>query len=314
MPLPAIVYRFTALMPGSYCRFSRWYVSNRLFPVTFRQNRHGILVFRHLRNLRSVFFKHFTIYQFQFPPVLLIIILLLQGCGSHIYHFVEPGETLYSISWAYGHDYREVAKWNNIQPPYIIKKGQRLRVAAPSSKAPVVDKSINNSRLADNNDAANKESTAKADKQSVAATSAKAVSGNRSAPESIQWQWPIKGGKLVQTFNARTPGQQGVDVAGNMGQPVYSAAPGRVVYSGGGLNRYGKLIIVKHNDTFLSAYAHNKRLLVKEGELLKAGQMIAEMGSTGTNRTRAKLHFEIRRNGKPVDPLHYLPEKNAVTR
>jgi len=110
----------------------------------------------------------------------------------------------------------------------------------------------------------------------------------------------------MQTFDARSPGKQGVDVAGEIGQPVYAAAPGQVVYSGGGLSHYGKLIIVKHNETFLSAYAHNKQLLVKEGEMLKSGQLIAEMGSTGTNRT--KLHFEIRRDGKAVDPLHYLPK------
>jgi lipoprotein NlpD len=175
----------------------------------------------------------------------------------------------------------------------------------------VVEKSINNKALRPKNHAhTNKVSSPHADKQSVAksltGTTGEASQGI-SASQPIAWQWPTRGGKLVQTFNARTPGKQGVDVAGNMGQPVYSAAPGQVVYSGGGLNRYGKLIIVKHNETFLSAYAHNKRLLVKEGERLKAGQIIAEMGSTGTNTT--KLHFEIRRNGKPVDPLKYLPKK-----
>ncbi|MEJ2179690.1 MAG: peptidoglycan DD-metalloendopeptidase family protein [Gammaproteobacteria bacterium] len=231
------------------------------------------------------------------------MISLLAGCGSHIYHFVEPGETLYSISWAYGHDYRQVAKWNEIPPPYIVKRGQRLRVAAPEAKRSKTKKQSGNNGLRASK-GANKESTSVADKQKVVASQSQdEFVGNAI----LKWQWPTKAGNVVQTFNGRDPGKQGVDVAGRFGQPIYAAAPGRVVYSGGGLSRYGKLIIVKHNETFLSAYAHNKRILVKEGEILKAGQFIAEMGNTGTNKT--KLHFEIRRDGKPVDPLRYLPKK-----
>jgi len=233
---------------------------------------------------------------------LVYLLLLLTGCGSHVFHIVEPGETLYSISWAYGYDYRQVAQWNQISPPYIVKGGQRIRVAPP---AVVVGRksgdSTNNNQLS-NLESTDKESTALADKQVVANNSSQETLVNNKI---VHWQWPIKGGKVVQTFDPRDPGKQGVDVAGQFGQPIYTAAPGQVVYSGGGLSHYGKLIIVKHNETFLSAYAHNKRLLVKEGELLKSGQLIAEMGSTGTNKT--KLHFEIRRDGKPVDPLRYLP-------
>jgi len=121
------------------------------------------------------------------------------------------------------------------------------------------------------------------------------------------WYWPTKQGKVIQRYHAHEPGKRGLQLSGLTGQAIFSAADGRVVYSGSGLTRYGKLIIIKHNATFLSAYAHNRRLLVKEGERIRAGQKIAEMGSTGTNRI--KLHFEIRRNGKPVDPLRYLPKQ-----
>jgi lipoprotein NlpD len=240
-----------------------------------------------------------------FPVLALFFaVTLFSGCGSHVYHFVEPGETLYSISWAYGHDYRQVAQWNKISPPYVVKRGQRLRVAAPSEVvARKPEKRTNNNQLAKSG-TSDKESGTVADKQVVAKTTTQDPLINNKI---LEWQWPTRGGKVVQTFDAKDPGKRGVDVAGQFGQPIYTAAPGQVVYSGGGLSHYGKLIIVKHNETYLSAYAHNKRLLVKEGELVKPGQLIAEMGSTGTNTT--KLHFEIRRDGKPVNPLRYLPKK-----
>ena len=256
----------------------------------------------HVRILLRVIFKQFNNFRFQFLALFLMI-SLISGCGSHIYHFVEPGETLYSISWAYGHDYRQVAQWNEISSPYIVKKGQRLRVAPPRSKSAKAKKQQGNNKLHTSKDA-DKETTSVADKQEVVKFPSQDEFANNAT---LKWQWPTRGGKVVQTFNERDPGKQGVDVAGKFGQPIYAAAPGRVVYSGGGLSRYGKLIIVKHNETFLSAYAHNKRILVKEGENLKAGQYIAEMGNTGTNKT--KLHFEIRRDGKPVNPLRYLPKK-----
>jgi len=217
---------------------------------------------------------------------------------------VEPGETLYSISWAYGHDYREVASWNNIPPPYIVKKGQRLRVV-PVSSAEKSPKKPRKNNTQEANYKVNKETGAGADTK--ASSRLAPVISHSTKSQALVWRWPVKGGKIVQTFDAGNPARQGVDVQGDFGQPVYTAEAGRVVYSGSGLKHYGKLIIVKHNETFLSAYAHNKRLLVKEGDVLKSGQRIAEMGNTGTNST--KLHFEIRRDGKPVDPLGYLPRR-----
>lgn len=256
-----------------------------------------------LRIILSAIFKQFVNFRFKFISVLLIIQGLL-GCGSHVYHFVEPGETLYSISWAYGHDYRQVARWNDISPPYIVKKGQRLRVVPVKQMAKSPKKSFKNNVQA-SSQTGSKAGKAKADNK-VAKRQPSVVSKTTRSGRLV-WRWPVKNGKIVQRFDAGNPARQGVDVKGKFGQPVYSAESGRVVYSGSGLKHYGKLIIVKHNETFLSAYAHNKRLLVKEGDVLKAGQRIAEMGSTGTNAT--KLHFEIRRNGKPVDPLRYLPRR-----
>jgi lipoprotein NlpD len=248
------------------------------------------------RKLSSALFNQFTNNKFKFPGVF-IVALLGTGCGGHVYHLVEPGETLYSISWAYGYDYHEVAAWNGISPPYVVKKGQKLRVAKTKRQSSGIIKT-NKNKAIPASAGAGKNRSRKADKQT----------GKRSTPAAkLVWRWPIKKGKVIQTFDARNPAKQGLDVSGKFGQPVYSAEAGRVVYSGGGLNHYGKLIIVKHNETFLSAYAHNKRLLVREGALLKSGQLIAEMGNTGTNAT--KLHFEIRRNGKPVNPLRYLPKR-----
>lgn len=128
------------------------------------------------------------------------------------------------------------------------------------------------------------------------------------------WQWPTNNRRILRTFSANNPARQGLDIAGEIGSPVMAAAAGRVVYAGSGLVRYGRLIIIKHNEKFLSAYAHNQKLLVKEGDVVNVGQRIADMGRSGSlgkhliNGQRAKLHFEIRRNGKPVDPKRYLPK------
>ena len=129
--------------------------------------------------------------------------------------------------------------------------------------------------------------------------------------KTLEWRWPTVGQRISQTFSADDPSRQGLDISGRLGSPVVVAAPGKVVYAGSGLVHYGKLIIVKHNEKYLSAYAYNKKLHVKEGDVVKAGQKIAEMGSESTNGRAgsAKLHFEIRRNGEPVDPLRYLPRR-----
>jgi len=241
---------------------------------------------------------------------------LLAGCGAHMHHVVEPGETLYSIGFLYGYDYRKIAQWNGIRPPYGLNAGQVLRVVPPETgttplkvrskppvrkPAPVVGPVVGpvkaGSRVVD------KASPPVAKPAAPLPVKRPSVS----FPKNPQWQWPVKSRKVLQTFSANDPGRKGIDIAGQRGNPVHAAAAGRVVYAGSGLVRYGQLIIVKHNEKYLSAYAHNDKLLVKEGDVIRAGQRIADMGSSGARRPM--LHFEIRRNGKPVNPLRYLPQR-----
>ncbi len=126
------------------------------------------------------------------------------------------------------------------------------------------------------------------------------------------WTWPAHG-RVIGRFVRGKPGRKGIDIAGTPGTPIYAAAAGRVVYSGNGIPRYGNLLIIKHNDKYLSAYAHNRRLLVQEGAVVKRGQLIAEMGRSGTGVSQVMLHFEIRVDGEPVDPLAYLPSPKEVS-
>jgi lipoprotein NlpD len=140
----------------------------------------------------------------------------------------------------------------------------------------------------------------------VAATPVQSPPAPSRVVDGIAWRWPTDGA-ILDRYQASDPGRQGIDLGGRSGQPVYAAADGVVVYSGNGLIGYGELIIIKHSDSYLSAYGHNRVRLVKEGERVRAGQEIAEMGSSGA--PRVELHFEIRRDGKPVDPLDYLPPR-----
>lgn len=224
--------------------------------------------------------------------------------GSHI---VQRGETLYQIAFRYGWDWKALAANNNLRQPFTIYPGQRISleqrsasvaravpptpITRPSSSAPV--------RTTPTPVPAPVKSTAQ--KQPVTKKPAPTP-----APAALTgWQWPAQG-PLIARFQSNASLNKGIDIAGQLGQPVFSAANGTVVYAGRGLIGYGDMIIIKHDDDFLSAYAHNSRLLVKEGEQVRVGQKIAEMGSSGTDRV--KLHFEIRRRGQPVDPLGYLPK------
>lgn len=203
--------------------------------------------------------------------------------ASQLVHIVREGDTLYSIAWSAGVDYRALARWNGISPPHVIKPGQKLRLR-PAGTATATR---------------------------TASTRSSAPSKSAAAPESGSlpgvvsgWIWPTSG-PVIRRFS-RDSANPGVDIAGKPGQTIKSAADGRVVYSGDGLRGYGQLIIVKHDKMFLSAYAHNRKLLVREGDRVRRGQPIAEMGSTGAQRV--KLHFEIRKRGAAVDPLQYLPK------
>ena len=208
-------------------------------------------------------------------------------------HTVKKGDTLYSIAWQHGLDYRVLGRWNGIKPPYLIHSGQKL-VLKPkqphsgSRRSKSIPKSTRQTRTYSKS--RRKKSETKKRKNDK--------------KQKTRWRWPVNG-RLISTFSARDPGRHGIKIAGKPGQAVVAAASGRVVYAGSGLRGYGMLIIVKHDENFLSAYAHNRKLLVKEATKVRAGQRIAEMGQTGTNRVM--LHFEIRHNGKPVNPLYYLP-------
>lgn len=208
---------------------------------------------------------------------------------------------MYSIAWRYGRDYKELASANNIKPPYVIKLGQRIRLdlrgtvsTAPRKKVTPAYKKKTPPKKTTRNYA-----SSRGNKKPTTSTKSKSVKG-------VNWHWPHLG-RVIARYSSTGNDNKGIDIAGKLGDSVVSAASGEVVYAGSGLLGYGKLIIINHNEHYLSAYAHNDQILVKEGQKIKQGQKIAEMGNTGTNRI--KLHFEIRRRGKPVNPLNYLPKR-----
>lgn len=216
-------------------------------------------------------------------------------------HHVSPGETLYSIALRYDMDYKMLAKINNLNSVYQIAPGQILNLD-PSSYKPVSKPAAKPNAPAENPLARAVATVKTAVKnQSKPAPVAKPVQRPAS---SVKWNWPIKG-EVLETFHSNGGLNKGIDIRGKLGEPVLAAADGEVVYSGSGLRGYGKLVIVKHNEQFLSAYAHNRVLVVAEGDKVRAGQKIAEVGFSETNTP--KLHFEIRLDGTPVDPMGYLP-------
>jgi len=232
------------------------------------------------------------------------------------YRIVIPGDTLYSIAWEAGHDYRELAEWNDIDAPFTLHPGQKLRLTASPKKALKVEKRAPPKKEVAPATHKESKSTAKHDTGSdqqknsskMPATkpkslAQKAPAKRQASAETGPWTWPADG-KLL---NWQALNSKGLDIAGVHGQSVRAAASGRVVYVGSGLRGYGLLIILKHSDEYLSAYAHSEKVYVKEGDMIKRGEKIADMGSSGTDRV--KLHFEIRRHGVPVDPLLYLPKK-----
>jgi lipoprotein NlpD len=208
-------------------------------------------------------------------------------------HVVAPGDTLYAIAFRYGLDYRDLARWNSIEDPFVIIPGQSIRLSSPPAAAP---RTAAGARRKTEPDRAAAQSRAPA----PGATQVPAVAAR------LEWRWPATG--RVHRSAAPTS-RKGVDISGRQGQPIVAAAPGVVVYSGSGLLGYGRLIIIKHNDTYLSAYAYNERLLVQEGDRVAAAQEIATMGLG--NDGHPVLHFQIRKDGKPVNPLDYLPKRSS---
>lgn len=219
--------------------------------------------------------------------------------GSYV---VRPKDTLYSIAFRFGRDWKELAASNGIAAPYTIRPGQVIQLSKKTARPaasprPVVTTSRPAIQPAPRPATTNKPAARRTPSTAAPATPKAPAPGG-------SWLWPADG-TVISRFSSSTTLNKGIDIAGQLGQPVRATAKGVVVYAGSDLRGYGELIIIKHNDTFISAYGHNRRLLVNEGQQVSAGQQIAEMGSTGTDRV--KLHFEIRRQGNPVDPLQYLP-------
>ncbi len=306
------------------------------------------------------------------------LLLALAGCASTPssrpgVYVVERGDTLYSIAWRHGVDYRTLARLNHIEPPYVIHPGQRLRVSSPRPRTtadnhaapgapralarytgrvkpeplapypvrqpePLAKPTYQGNTATASNDAprsaapppARREPppspsvavatprppaepaprpspSSQPARQATAAPSTPAASSPASSRGAkIVWQWPSDG-PVVKPYTASADGKRGINIGGQVGQPVKAAARGRVVYSGSGLRGYGNLIIIKHDGSYLTAYGYNSELLVREGDVVNAGQRIASMG-VNADRQPA-LHFELRRDGQPVDPLQYLPRR-----
>ncbi len=230
----------------------------------------------------------------------LLIVIFLGGCVQQPYKFppvtegwhrlaaaknayiVQKQDTLYSIAWAFDVDYHHLAAINNLSPPYKLHHGQRLYLASSAKPGKYYVQSKTKVKFG----------------HDVIVTPTKPLLG---------WVWPTAG-KIISTFNNKLGGNKGVNIAGKQNQAVLACNSGVVVYSGTGIRSYGKLLIIKHNEEYLSAYAHNQEMLVTEGKMVTTGQKIATMGRD--NDGRVALHFEIRRFGKPIDPLLYLPKNH----
>jgi lipoprotein NlpD len=232
-----------------------------------------------------------------------------ENAGKPGYYTVRPGDTLIRIALDAGQNWRDIARWNNIENPNLIEVGQVVRVIPPAGSEVAVARPVAPPAVAPSSAAApaSAASAPRAPAQApVASLPPIAPTPAPAGEEDVPWGWPTPtSATVVAGFDEQK--NKGLDIAGKPGDPVVASADGRVVYAGAGLRGYGNLIILKHNNTYLSAYAHNQTLLVKEDQTVRKGQKIAEMGSTDADRV--KLHFEIRRQGRPVDPTRYLPAR-----
>ncbi|MCG8429261.1 MAG: peptidoglycan DD-metalloendopeptidase family protein [Chromatiales bacterium] len=283
-----------------------------------------------LRTVPSSALPRFTLF--------LVLLLVLSGCsaptkapvvshdlstkrGSKVkikpakgYYRVKKGDTLFSIAWQHGLDHKRLAVWNRIKAPFTIYPEQSLRLTPPKAAKKTAAMSKTQTRKS----ASVTKKTVKTTKKQVKSKQQRAPAQKsrtkrtkgsvKSAGEGVKlaWRWPTKGG-MKQGFLPGDPSRKGIKIAGHLGQMVVAAEKGRIVYAGSGLIGYGRLIIIKHNKNYLSAYGYNRKILVKEGDQVIKGAKIAEMGTQGTGESL--LHFEIRRNGTPVNPLKLLPRK-----
>lgn len=274
----------------------------------------------------------------------LILLLLIVGCANRKYpapivkidqvsspysevhkniitddsYQVQKGETLYSIAWKAGIDFRLLAQMNNISKPYEIFPGQKLNLsqgAVSIAKNKTIKQPVTEIKTTQKN---NKKTIAKEKpeeygknqtnqkvQKKVQKEPIKKIESDSFPSKVRKWRYPSDG-KIIDTYSTKENGNRGIDFGGRPGDPIIAAADGKVVYAGSALRGFGNLVIIKHNNDYLSAYAHNRSLLVKEQDWVKAGQIIAEMGSSGTDKV--KLHFEIRFRGRTVNPNKYLPK------
>ena len=247
-----------------------------------------------------------------------------ENAGKPGFYTVKPGDVVIRIGLETGQNWRDIVRWNNLTAPYTSEIGQVLRVTPPgTADSAVVSRPVTPGSAAATAGTAGTAAAASAARPASApvspvpaapaasvasvasvAPAAPAAPAASAGEDDIAWIWPAQGSLIAGFDEAKN---KGFDIAGKAGDAVIAAADGRVVYAGAGLRGYGNLIILKHNNTFLTAYAHNQSLLIKEDQNVKKGQKIAEMGSSDADRV--KLHFEIRRQGKPVDPARYLPAR-----
>ncbi|WP_076998771.1 peptidoglycan DD-metalloendopeptidase family protein [Variovorax sp. KK3] len=239
----------------------------------------------------------------------------IENYGKPGYYAVRPGDTIRRIGTETGQNWRDIARWNNLDNPDLIEVGQVLRVIPPvggATPAVVADAGKTTAPATAATPTPGASAPAPAPAASAAARPTPSIvtaspatpAATASGDEDVGWIWPAQGSLIAGFDEAKN---KGLDIGGKAGDSVIAAADGRVVYAGAGLRGYGNLIILKHNNTYLTAYAHNRTLLVKEDQSVQKGQKIAEMGSSDADRV--KLHFEIRRQGKPVDPARYLPAR-----
>ena len=234
---------------------------------------------------------------------------------------VQKGDTLFSIAWRANLDINDLAKYNQLSAPYLINEGQTLNltvnnrntISAKKAAAKTDSSSQKNKKTSCTGQVCAKKSKAAIVQKtpityssSTIKTAVKKIKPKKSNAKISHWQWPAKG-KLTKTFASSQTGMKGISLSNKRGTPIHTAASGEIVYAGAGLRGFGNLIIIKHNDDYLSAYAHNEQLLVREKQQVKAGHKIATMGDSGADLV--KLHFEVRYQGKSVDPLRYLPKR-----
>ena len=223
-----------------------------------------------------------------------------ENAGKPGYYTIKPGDTLIKVGLEHGQSWKDIARWSNLDNPNVIEVGQVVRVVPPGRDMASSSSGGSGRTVAPVVVGGGTAATTAPVTSTPAAPSAPVAKG----ADDVNFIWPASGSLIAGFDEARN---KGYDISGKAGDPVVAAADGRVVYAGAGLRGYGNLIILKHNNTYLTAYAHNQSLLVKEDQSVKKGQKIAEMGSTDADRV--KLHFEVRRQGKPVDPSRYLPSR-----